>query len=227
MQTATDLTADFLCYLTANPGHLTVRTVPIDSFSRVLLWRSPSLVSDSWPQARLVRAQASPGRHSKACRVRRQAPSSCRRALRRFGLGRRRSRPWSRPPGRAPSFVASAGERRRLVTLALGSPLEVDAVSFVDASVEYRVDDFGFPDQLWPALHGDLTGDQDGRASGARLGNLQQVAPSLGGEALESSVVEDQQVHLGDAPHQAVMGSLVAGAIKGRDHRIDPHPLQR
>ena len=64
----------------------------------------------------------------------------------RFGLRRRRRRPWTRPPGRAPSLVAPAVERRRPVALALGLALEVDAVGVVDDAIEYRVRDCWFSD---------------------------------------------------------------------------------
>ena len=96
--------------------------------------------------------------------------SARRRVPRRCRVRRRRRRPWTRPPGRAPSLVVAAVERRRPVALALGFALEVDAIGGVDDSIEYRVRDCWFSDHLWPALHGDLTGDQDGLASVARLG---------------------------------------------------------
>ena len=46
----------------------------------------------------------------------------------------------------------------------------------------------------------------------ARLDDLQQVAPAFGGEALQPPVVEDQQGDLGEAAHQAVVPSGIAGA---------------
>ena len=41
----------------------------------------------------------------------------------------------------------------------------------------------------------------------ALFDDLQQVAPALGGEALEPPVVEDQQGDLGEAAHQAVVAT--------------------
>ena len=46
----------------------------------------------------------------------------------------------------------------------------------------------------------------------ARLDDLQQVAPALGGEALKPPVVEDQQGDLGEAAHQTVVRAFIAGA---------------
>ena len=46
----------------------------------------------------------------------------------------------------------------------------------------------------------------------ALFDDLQQVAPALGGEALEPPVVEDQQGDLGEAAHQAVVATGIAGA---------------
>ena len=51
----------------------------------------------------------------------------------------------------------------------------------------------------------------------ARLDDLQQVAPALGGEALQPPVVEDQQGDLGEAVHQTVVCAFVAGTGERRD----------
>ena len=98
----------------------------------------------------------------------------------------------------------------RLVALALGLSLELDAIGVVDDAVEHRVRDRWLADYLWPALHGDLTGDEDGLASVALLDNLQQVAPALGGEALQPPVVEDQQGDPAQAAHQTIERAFVA-----------------
>ena len=58
-------------------------------------------------------------------------------------------------PGRqagAPSFVVAADERRRLVALALGLALEVDAVGVVNDAVEYGVRDRGFGEDVTETL---------------------------------------------------------------------------
>ena len=75
-----------------------------------------------------------------------------------------------------------------------------------------RVRDRWLADYLWPALHGDLTGDEDGLASVALLDNLQQVAPALGGEALQPPVIEDQQGDPAQAAHQTIERAFVAGS---------------
>ena len=64
--------------------------------------------------------------------------------------------------------------------------------------------------------HGDLAGDEDGLASVTLLDDLQQVAPALGGEALQAPVVEDQQGDSAQAAHQAVECAFVAGAGERR-----------
>ena len=60
-------------------------------------------------------------------------------------------------------------------------------VGVVNDPIEYGVRDCGFSDHPRPLVHGDLTGDEDGLARVALLDDLEQVAPSLGGEALDKS----------------------------------------
>ena len=79
----------------------------------------------------------------------------------------------------------------------------------------------GIADYLWPALHGDLTGDEDGLASVALLDNLQQVAPALGGEALQPPVIEEQQGDPAQAAHQTIERAFVAGTGERRDQLGD------
>ena len=125
-----------------------------------------------------------------------------------------------RPSGRG-SVVAAAVEWRGLVALALGLSLELDAIGVVDDAIEDGVGDRRFADHGWPLLHRDLTGDEDGLAPVARLHDLQQVAPALGGEALQPPVVEHQQGDPAQAAHQAVERAFIAGADERRDQLGD------
>ena len=66
---------------------------------------------------------------------------------------------------------------------------------------------------MWSrALDRDLADDHDGVACVALFDDLEQVAAALGGEALQPPVVEDQQLDLGEAAHQTVVASGIAGA---------------
>ena len=56
---------------------------------------------------------------------------------------------------------------------------------------------------------GDLGGDEDGFARVAGLDDFEQVP--LGGEALKAPVVQQKQIHPGEAFHEALVCSLVAG----------------
>ena len=98
-----------------------------------------------------------------------------------------------------------------LLRLRWGLSLALDAIGVVDDAVEHRVRDRWLADYLWPALHGDLTGDEDGLASVARLHDLQQVAPALGGEALQPPVIEDQQGDPAQAAHPDDRACLCRG----------------
>lgn len=61
----------------------------------------------------------------------------------------------------------------------------MDAIGVVDDAVEDRVDDRGFADDTWLCHHGDLTGDEDGLVLVALLDDLEEIARSLGVEALK------------------------------------------
>ena len=67
------------------------------------------------------------------------------------------------------------------------------------------------PKDLRPSFHGDLAGEEDGLAGMVGLDDLEQLAAVLSGEALKGSVVEEEQVDLGEAFHKALGGALVAG----------------
>lgn len=61
-----------------------------------------------------------------------------------------------------------------------------------------------------PAVHWDLAGDQCGAPAVAILDDLQQVVALLGGEWLQSPVIEDQQLHPADCPHQPGVTTIAA-----------------
>ena len=108
--------------------------------------------------------------------------------------------------------LSGAAQGRRPVAFALGFAGDLDAVGVVDDAIEDGVGDGGFGDHPGPVLHGDLTGDQQGGPGVALLDDLEKVAAALGGEVLQSPVVEQKQGDPGEPPHEAVVCSPVAGA---------------
>ena len=66
---------------------------------------------------------------------------------------------------------------------AQGVAAQLDAMGVVDDAVEDGVGQSWVADQVVPAVHGDLAGDQRGAAAVAILDDLQQVVALLGGRA--------------------------------------------
>ena len=72
----------------------------------------------------------------------------------------------------------------------------------MDDAVEDRVGESWITDQIVPSVDRDLAGDQRGTTAVAFLDDLQQVVPLLGGEWLQAPIVQDQQLHPAECPHQ-------------------------
>jgi len=72
---------------------------------------------------------------------------------------------------------------------------QLDAMGVVDDAIEDRVGQSWIADQVMPAVHWDLAGDQRGATSVAVLDDLQQVVALLGGERFEPPVVKDEQLY--------------------------------
>src|SRR5271166_6101485 len=92
-----------------------------------------------------------------------------------------------------------------------GFAAQLDAMGVVDDAVENGVGQGGVADQVMPAIERDLAGDQGGAAAVAILDDFQQVAPLLWAERLQSPVVEDQQLHPAQRPHQPGVTTIAAG----------------
>ncbi len=64
----------------------------------------------------------------------------------------------------------------------------------MDDAVEDRVGQRRVADQVVPAIHRDLAGDQRGAAAVALLDDLEQIVTLLGAERLEPPIVEGRGV---------------------------------
>ena len=89
-----------------------------------------------------------------------------------------------------------------------GIAAKLDAVGVVDDAVEDGVGQGRIADQIMPAVHRDLAGDQRGAAAVAFLGDLQQIAPLLRAERFQPPVVQDQQLHSAERPHQPGVAAI-------------------
>jgi hypothetical protein len=87
---------------------------------------------------------------------------------------------------------------------------ELDAIGVVQETVEDGVGDGGIADDLVPAIHGQLAGDDGGASLVAILDDLEQVAALLVVELLGSPVVEDEQVGPGEAAQHLGVAAVTA-----------------
>ena len=71
---------------------------------------------------------------------------------------------------------------------------EIDAISVVNHTVQDRVGERGISDDLVPAVHGNLAGDEDGAAVVAIFDNLEQVSAAIGAERFWAPVINDEQI---------------------------------
>jgi len=72
----------------------------------------------------------------------------------------------------------------------------------VDDAVEDGVGQGRITDQIVPSVDRDLAGDQRGTSTGSFLGDLQKVAPLFRTEGFTAPVIQDQQLHSAERPHQ-------------------------
>ncbi len=70
-------------------------------------------------------------------------------------------------------------------------------------------------------FHGDLAGDQEGRSCVALLDDLEQVAAALGGEVLQSPVVQHQQGDPGETPQDGGVSPC-----RGREDEFGHAPVE-
>ena len=71
---------------------------------------------------------------------------------------------------------------------------KIDAVGVVNDAVQNRVGQRGKSDDLVPAVHGNLAGDEDGAAVVAIFDNLEQVSAAIGAERFWAPVINDEQI---------------------------------
>ena len=118
---------------------------------------------------------------------------------------------------------AAWSSREGLVSLfAQRLAAELEAVGVVHDAIQDRVGERGLADQVVPAIHGNLTGDQGGAAAVALLDDLEQIATLLGPERLQAPVVEDEQLDPAERPHQPRVAAIAACQSEVGEHLRDP-----
>ncbi len=80
----------------------------------------------------------------------------------------------------------------------------------VDDAVEDGIGQGRVADQVVPAIDGNLAGDQRRAAAVAVLDDLQEVVALLRTERFEPPVIEDQQLHSAERPHQPGVATIAA-----------------
>src|SRR5271155_969868 len=102
----------------------------------------------------------------------------------------------SLPMGRTDLSIATAGQSSHGVLLSLlfsqRWAAQLNAMRVVDDAVQDRIGQSGIADQVVPAVHRDLAGDQGGATPATILGDFEHVAALLWAERLEGPVVEDE-----------------------------------
>ena len=87
---------------------------------------------------------------------------------------------------------------------------EFDAVGVVNDAVQNGVGQGGNADQVVPAVHGNLAGDDDGALVVAIPDDFEEIARLVGIERLRPPVVQDQQLYAGErAQKSGVTGRAV------------------
>ncbi len=107
-------------------------------------------------------------------------------------------------------MVLVVGERLRRVEPAHGLALEFDVAGIADDAVEDGVREGRLPDGLVPEIGGEPADDHGRLAHAAAFDDLEQAAPRVGGEFLQSPVVEDDEVRPREAVRQPVEAVAVA-----------------
>src|SRR6202142_3608981 len=71
---------------------------------------------------------------------------------------------------------------------------QFDAIGVMNDAVEDGVCERGYPDQIVPAVDGNLAGDDERALVVTILDDLQQIARLVGRERLRTPVIEDEQL---------------------------------
>jgi hypothetical protein len=78
-------------------------------------------------------------------------------------------------------------------TVACANSRRPDAIGVVNDAVEDGVGERGNPDQVMPAVHGNLAGDDERAFVVAILDDFEQIARLVGREGFGSPIIEDEQ----------------------------------
>src|SRR6202451_2030919 len=95
---------------------------------------------------------------------------------------------------------------------------QFDAIGVMNDAVEDGVSERGYPDQIVPAVDGNLAGDDERALVVAILDDFEQVARLFGGERLRPPIVEDEQLDAGQGTQEpGVAGVAVSDGEIGEE----------
>jgi hypothetical protein len=97
------------------------------------------------------------------------------------------------------------------LALAQGVALELDALGVVHDTIEDGVGEGRLANDVVPAAHRQLAGEERRGASVAILDDLEEVAALLGEHGFWSPIVENQQMGSAEAAKQARVATIAAG----------------
>ena len=98
--------------------------------------------------------------------------------------------------------------------LAHRGAIEFEPVGIVNNTVQDRVSERGLADNFMPGSRRKLAGDQDGATAIAILGDLHEVAPLAGGEAVRSPIVEYEKIDLDQHAEQPREAAVAMGEVE-------------
>ena len=88
---------------------------------------------------------------------------------------------------------------------------QLDPVRVVNDAVQDGVREGGITDQVMPSFDRDLAGDQCGTTTITLFDDLQQIASLLRAERFKAPVIQNEQPHPAERPHQACEASVATG----------------
>src|ERR1700733_3179124 len=88
---------------------------------------------------------------------------------------------------------------------------QFDAIGVMNDAVEDGVSERGYPDQIVPAVDGNLAGDDERAFVVAILDDFQQIARLIGRERFGSPVVQDEQLDARQGPQEPGVARIPMG----------------
>ena len=88
---------------------------------------------------------------------------------------------------------------------------QLDAIGVVNDAVEDGVGERGDPDQVMPAVDGNLAGDDQRALVVAVLDDFKEIARLVGGERLRAPVIEDEQLDAGQGAQEPGVARVAVG----------------